>query len=236
MLFHRIGGCLLAIVAVALLSATVAHAAAPDNRIDHLVVGDGYWLQVERHGVRHVIDGDLVKVTNRWIVLHRLSEGRSDYGVPVLSKIPYINRQFKNVGIGVTDDYDWIPREAAIIRGRLHAANPSSIEPPREDEPNLRAACAVKFVGTDKKVVEQEGKLKEMSDDRLTLSETEAFRVDVPKPGWSKLPWVGGYFIESRTETREKLTEIARSDVCCISIRVAQRAAPAPDKQVSMRE
>lgn len=235
MLSHRVGGRLLAIIVVAILSAAVAHAAAPDDRIDHLVVGDCYWLQVERHDVRQEISGDLLKVTDHWIVLHVLSEGRNEYGVPVLSKIPYINRQFKNVGIGRADVYTWVPRGAVVIRGRLRAASPPAVESPPEDEPNLGAACEVKFVGTDKKVVEQEGKLKEISDDRLTLSETEEFRVDVPKPGWSKLPWVGGYFIESRTETREKLTEIARRDVFCISIRVAQLAVPAPDKQASMR-
>ena len=32
--------------------------------------------------------------------IKRLSEGRNEYGVPILDKIPYINRLFKNVGIG----------------------------------------------------------------------------------------------------------------------------------------
>ena len=34
--------------------------------------------------------------------IKRLSEGRNECGVPILSKIPYINRLFKNVGIGRT--------------------------------------------------------------------------------------------------------------------------------------
>ena len=32
--------------------------------------------------------------------IKRLSEGRNEFGVPILSKIPYINRLFTNVGIG----------------------------------------------------------------------------------------------------------------------------------------
>ncbi|MBY0457375.1 MAG: type II and III secretion system protein, partial [Gemmataceae bacterium] len=32
--------------------------------------------------------------------LKRLSENRNEYGPPFLSKIPYINRLFKNVGVG----------------------------------------------------------------------------------------------------------------------------------------
>ena len=32
--------------------------------------------------------------------IKRLNEGRNEYGVPMLNKLPYINRLFKNVGIG----------------------------------------------------------------------------------------------------------------------------------------
>jgi general secretion pathway protein D len=34
----------------------------------------------------------------------RLREGRNEYGVPILSKVPYVNRLFKNVGLGRTTD------------------------------------------------------------------------------------------------------------------------------------
>jgi general secretion pathway protein D len=36
--------------------------------------------------------------------IKRQREGRNEYGVPILSKIPYINRLFKNVGLGRTTD------------------------------------------------------------------------------------------------------------------------------------
>ena len=36
--------------------------------------------------------------------IKRQREGRNEYGVPILSKIPYINRLFKNVGIGRTTE------------------------------------------------------------------------------------------------------------------------------------
>ncbi len=32
--------------------------------------------------------------------IKRLSEGRNEFGVPILNKVPYINRLFRNVGIG----------------------------------------------------------------------------------------------------------------------------------------
>ncbi|MEM6329058.1 MAG: hypothetical protein AAF790_02300, partial [Planctomycetota bacterium] len=36
--------------------------------------------------------------------IKRLSEGRNEFGVPLLSKLPYINRLFRNVGIGRETD------------------------------------------------------------------------------------------------------------------------------------
>ena len=32
--------------------------------------------------------------------IKRLSEGRTERGIPLLEKVPYVNRLFKNVGIG----------------------------------------------------------------------------------------------------------------------------------------
>jgi general secretion pathway protein D len=36
--------------------------------------------------------------------IKRLSEGRNEFGVPLLSKVPYINRLFRNIGIGRETD------------------------------------------------------------------------------------------------------------------------------------
>ena len=36
--------------------------------------------------------------------IKRLKESRSEFGVPLLSKVPYIDRLFRNVGIGRETD------------------------------------------------------------------------------------------------------------------------------------
>ncbi len=36
--------------------------------------------------------------------IKRLSEGRNEFGVPLLSKVPYINRLFRNISIGRETD------------------------------------------------------------------------------------------------------------------------------------
>ena len=50
------------------LSARMSSAAEPkdDNRIDHLVIGDSYWLRIARGCVQQDAGGDLMKVTNVW--------------------------------------------------------------------------------------------------------------------------------------------------------------------------
>ena len=45
---------------------------------------------------KHVPDGGTVLLGG----VKRLSEGRNEFGVPILNKIPYVNRLFANVGIG----------------------------------------------------------------------------------------------------------------------------------------
>ncbi len=227
-----------AIMSVMLLVAPALARAADsdaDNRIDYLVVGDWYRIRFERHDVQQEFNGDFAKVTDRWIVLHTLSEGRNERGVPVLSAIPHINRLFKNVGIGQTHEYVWIPRDGATIRGHLRAANPRSFEPPSEDEPTPGTVCEISFIGPDHKIAERSGKLQAISPDQLTLLESETVSVEVPKPGWSKLPVVGGHLTDTRTETLESLDDIALKDLVCIRIHVPGYAGPVPSDQASVR-
>jgi general secretion pathway protein D len=54
--------------------------------------------------------------------IKRLREGRTERGVPILSKIPYINRLFRNVGIG---------RETSTL---MMTVTPRIIIPEEEEE------------------------------------------------------------------------------------------------------
>jgi general secretion pathway protein D len=66
------------------------------------VTNDGITIQLPNFTVTSVTT--TVSVPDGGTVLlggiKRLSEGRNEFGVPILSKLPYINRLFKNVGIG----------------------------------------------------------------------------------------------------------------------------------------
>ncbi len=60
------------------------------------------------------VTGRLDRANARWLVLHVEREARSERGVPVLSKVPYTGRLFRNVGIGRTQEVLWIPRDRVL--------------------------------------------------------------------------------------------------------------------------
>jgi general secretion pathway protein D len=73
-----------------------------DKKDDATTSSDGVTVQLPNFSFVSVIT--TVSVPDGGTVLlggiKRLSEGRNEFGVPILSKLPYINRLFKNVGIG----------------------------------------------------------------------------------------------------------------------------------------
>jgi hypothetical protein len=109
------------------------------------VAGDEYMVSVERDGVRERFTGQLVKANDQWIVLHWISEARTEFGVPVLSKVPYVNRLFTNVGIGREDANLWIPRDAAVIEQRTMSVKARPIAAIAEDNPPSGQRCDVQF-------------------------------------------------------------------------------------------
>jgi len=73
-----------------------------DKKDDATTTNDGVTVQLPNFSFVSVVT--TVSVPDGGTVLlggiKRLSEGRNEFGVPLLSKVPYINRLFKNVGIG----------------------------------------------------------------------------------------------------------------------------------------
>ena len=76
---------------------------APDDNDEELVTTtSGITLQLPVISVTNV--STVVSVPDGGTVLlggiKRVSEGRNEAGIPFLSNVPYVNRLFKNVGIG----------------------------------------------------------------------------------------------------------------------------------------
>jgi hypothetical protein len=196
--------------------ADVPEETAPDA-IDHLAVGDSYIVVVERHGVERRLEGDLVKANLRWIVLRNLSEGRNEFGVPVLSKLPYLNRAFKNVGIGREDQHLWIPREACTVQGRIRAAVALAVTPLAEESPPAEAGCTVELAENNK-LVRQHGDMEISPSGAMHFKTSEETQVETPRPVLGRLPLVGKQFTTTHTEFRDRQRRIPHEDLLCIRV------------------
>jgi hypothetical protein len=88
---------------------------APELPDEILPLGKECVLVLEQSNAGQMeIAGRLEQANDRWLVLHVEREGRHETGTPVLSKLPYTNRLFKNVGVGRTREDCWIPRERLL--------------------------------------------------------------------------------------------------------------------------
>jgi hypothetical protein len=195
-------------------SATTVAPSVPTTDIRHLEIGDWYEVAVQRGAISKQYRGTLVKATDRWLVLFTHAEGRTERGVPVLSKTPYINRLFRNVGIGRTTEYRWIPREAATVLGRTLASKAVPLPTPKADVPQGDSHMLVEMVDAGK-LDEQQGAIS-LHNDQLTSRFQEEVAVEKRMPVLGRLPMVGGAFTSESFELRERTREIATKDVLCI--------------------
>jgi len=89
-------------------------AAAKQLPDDGLPLGVECTLHVARGGAQEALTGTIQKANAEWIVLESRSESAAMAGVPIHNKIPYISRNFKNVGVDARTRAMWIPRENVL--------------------------------------------------------------------------------------------------------------------------
>src|SRR2546423_15698756 len=70
----------------------------------------------------------------------QVREGRNEFGPPVLSKVPYVNRLFKNVGYGRETEHVVLMVTPRVIMAAEEEAAPA----PKPIVPALKPAIAVK--------------------------------------------------------------------------------------------
>lgn len=204
-------------VAVILVLAAAASAkeklskAPADNS---LVVGDGYFLRVERNGAGKQFRGDLVKLTDRWIVLRRISVSSLRREIPVLSTIPLVGGVFYASIPERHDEFLWIPREAATVEKRIQPAKPLVIKAPEGDEPPTKVACAVELV-VGKKAVQREGGMQAIKDDKVTLAVTTTIPFEMPTSALGAITSAGD---SKRPKARYSREQFARKDILCVRV------------------
>jgi hypothetical protein len=193
----------------------VVPAATPPTNIQHLKIGDWYEVTVQRGDASRQLSGTLVKTTDRWIVLFTNVEGRTERGVPVMSKVPYVNRLFKNVGIGRATTYHWLPREATTIRGRTMANKEIALPTPQGDFPPADAQSTVE-IRQDNQAAEHRGKLT-FQHDQLTCRSERLVAKERRVPVLGAIPVVGQAFRSEEFVSEEQTYEIALDAVLCIN-------------------
>lgn len=123
-------------------------------RTGHPALRVGKECTVEFARGEHVreISGVVRKVSREWLVLETQveREHRQEDVTPAMSKIPYVNRLFRNVGIGHSAEKQerWIPRDAILevtTAGQVHDHSDSSTadvdEEDEETDRNGEVTC-----------------------------------------------------------------------------------------------
>lgn len=225
-----IASCSAAYGQVAPASATVV-LPTQSSSIEQLVIGDRYEVAVQRGEAKEQYHGTLVKVTDRWLVLLNKYETRTERGVPVAAKVPYLNRLFRNVGIGRSMAYRWIPREAATIRGRTIAEKNELLPTPKSDFPTAEEQVTVRL-RNDQGVVGEDEWWVSFHDDQITCHYLEFETVVKRTPVLGNLPLVGGAFTQEKAVAHEKNREFPLSDVLSIvdssAMQDSEEPQPAP--------
>jgi len=193
-----------------------------NSAIDELVLGDQYVLDVQRPGGREKYDGELIKVTDKWLVLQQRRESRNECGVPILSKLPYTGRLFRNVGIGRWEEQLWIPRDAAIVQGRIQDEDGVASAEPEGEGPELQRDCSVSL---NKVGHLTQGKLTAVADEEIVLSVASTMTTQTPLPVLGKLPLIGGAFNRTQTQEISEDQRIAMADVLCIRMFAPKHAS-----------
>jgi hypothetical protein len=214
---------LVMLLALVASPAGAAEPAAESTDVRHLELGDGYEVVVRREGVEARYSGKLIQMTDEWLVLRTLSEGRNEYGVPIVSKVPYAGRLFRNVGIGRATTDRWIPRAAATVVGRSLADQPGEMVKLMADQPNWEQVYRVEFAEAG----EAHDHSGEITLEGSTLHYTVGIghEVDVPMPLLGQLPGVGPLFTTRETVFRAEGREVPIGSVLSV-------VEPAPGERV----
>ncbi|HEY2841158.1 MAG TPA: hypothetical protein VGJ26_18525 [Pirellulales bacterium] len=223
---------------------------------EEFIVGDWYKIRAKRRGHSASFEGSLVKVNDQWIALRIIREGRHEFAVPVASKLPFVGRLFRNVGIGRSDETLWIPREAATVEERTPArAEPVAVEvvkqtaavgleepkvvtattkagpetqPLADERPPTGRACEIQMVGA-KELEETAGEVFAVTDDVISLNVTRVVAVSEQIPLLGDLPMVGRAFRREHIERRQERRQVDRADILCLRISNRQSAAATVD-------
>jgi hypothetical protein len=212
--------CLAALVVSLVLTVPRAGAEEPtagSTDVRHLELGDIYVVVVRCDGAKATYNGQLVQMTDQWLVLREWSECWSERRVPKVSRVPFATRHFLDVDVDwiVTDR--WIPRAAATVAGRCISEDKSDFEPLTATQPRWNEAPRIEFAEKGESAdctgpIEVEGTV--LRCETLIFDEKR-----VPTPVLGYLPKWGVLFTMPEVELREGIREVPLSSLLSVEER-----------------
>jgi hypothetical protein len=213
---RAIRSCVVALVITAAAArASAAEAKKNASSNEPLVVGDGYTIRVERQGVSQRFSGDLVKLNDRWIVLHCASKRRHD--TSLFSKIPFLGHKQRGASVGRIDELLWIPLEASVVEKRTPATTHTNPQPVAGDAPPAHRGCTVQMA-VGGKLLRAEGGLEVVRDDELTIAAPRKVKKEQTPVTPASLASLASTSGIKGYETRYVRRHLPRNDILCIRV------------------
>jgi hypothetical protein len=136
-----------------------------------LIVGDLYEMWIQRGDLKKLSQGELVKATDKWVVLRNSAVQLQCEGIPLLMDLPLVGEFFCRYTETTSVSDCWIPREAATLKAFRHGAKPEAPNPTVGDEPPTATNHMVLVEMVEGgKLVRHFGDLTVVRPDGLTLT------------------------------------------------------------------
>lgn len=197
--------------------ASVLRAEGVGDAAEGLTPGNWYQVKYDRDGVEEDGFGELVSADEHWVTLSFIVRGRSEQGVPILSKTPYVNRFFKNVGISDSHVTVFVPRDAVTEISPQEAPSAETDRRQASEFPRPGENVTVCYSEGGERQ-RKRGQLVSVDDQKVVLTCTEVVGQTSSVPVLSQIPLVGGMFTKQVFTRREVNTHIAADKVLCLSV------------------
>jgi len=182
-----------------------------------LTPGSWYQVKYQRDGVQEDGFGKLVSADDRWVTLAFTIRGRCEQGAPILSKTPYVNRLFKNVGVSDSRVTVFVPRDAVTEMTPQEAPSKETDRAQASGLPQPGDNVTVCYAEGGERQ-RKRGQLVSVDGQEVILTCTEVVGQTSGVPVLSQLPLVGGMFTKQVFTRREVNTHIAADKVLCLSV------------------
>ncbi len=182
-----------------------------------LMPGNWYQVKYHRDGVQEDGFGMLVSADQQWVTLAFTIRGRSEQGVPILSKTPYVNRLFKYVGVSDSRVTVFVPRDAVTDMTPQDSPSTEIDRVQVSEFPQSGDNVTVCYAEGGERQ-RKRGQLVSVDDQEVVITCTEVVGQTSSVPVLSQIPLVGGMFTKQVYTRRDVNTRIAADKVLCLSV------------------